>query len=145
MAVLTTIGGALRVDNGALVLSKSAGDPCCCDDCKYEFCIVNSNFVLDNSWDVFVNGERIGNFSGEPFENVCFAVASSLLNIPGNNTLKFTRQSCVNDDYFEFEISKTCSDVREVVFANNSGFLNFGGIGGAGNCTDDEFTRDFQL
>lgn len=147
MSFLSMLNGRLRVAGcgGPLVAVDSTDDPCCCDECTYEFCIVNANQILDNSWDVFVNNNRIGNFSGEPFANVCFAIATNFLNIPGDNTLKFTRQNCVNDDLFEFEISKTCEDVREVVFADSSTLLNPNGAGGTGNCTDDEFTRNFGL
>ena len=146
MSTLTLINGLIRHSGAALVLSPKPGssDPCCCDNCTYEFCFVNGNQILDNSWDVYVNDNLIGNYSGAPFTNICLDIEATFLIIPGNNTLKFTRQNCVNDDLFEFEVLKTCDEAVTVLYAGTSNLLDHPG-GVIGNCTDNEFTRLFQL
>jgi hypothetical protein len=57
--MLTLIDGKLRIFNGALVLSDSADDPCCCDPCRYVVCISvidedsSNEFFRDDDWAAF--------------------------------------------------------------------------------------------
>lgn len=58
MSLLTTIDGVLRLDGGVLVLSESAENPCCCDQCAYIVCISvidedDSNSNRDENWELF--------------------------------------------------------------------------------------------
>ena len=149
--VQSTIGIPVIQGNPIKLLGSTKTDPkddfdCCCDICKYEFCIVNSNFVKDNSWDVYLNDNLLGNYSGAPNTNICLSIDKKYLILEGKNSLKFTRTSCVNDDLFEFEVRKICSEVITLLFSGSSGYLNgsfYSGKGGV--CTDKEFTRDFSL
>ena len=137
---LTTIDGKLRVSGGAIVLSESEEKPCCCD--SYEFCVVNSNNILDNAWDVLLNGKLLGNYSGERNTNVCFDIDGGI-NPAGQNTLRFERTDCKNDDYFEFVVRKKDKDPPEVIYSGDSGFLNGSFYNQGGVCTDDSFERNF--
>lgn len=153
MATLTLLntecGLRLRKHAGALVLAKSENDPCCCDACVYEFCIVNSNFIKDNSWDVYINGNLIGNYSGAPNTNICLPIQKSFLINPGNNVLEFRLVACTFDDYFEFVVNKKCpqedgSEEITLILSSNSGFIN-SSFFTQGICTTTIFSRNFVL
>jgi hypothetical protein len=121
-----------------------------CSKCdSYEFAIVNSNFILDNSWDVYVNDVRIGNYSGAPNTNVVLAIPASA-NIRSNytNVLSFRLVGCVNDDYFEFEVRRILPNGNREALSlsnNNSGYRNSSFFNGSGTCDDTQFSETFQI
>jgi hypothetical protein len=148
---LTLINGKLRIDKSGgreLVLSPKPGGsaPCCCAK-GYEFCIINSNFIKDNSWDVYVNDNKLGNYSGAPNTNVCFSIEPDMLNDPGENTLKFMLVACTFDDYFQFVVREKSSDGTvngKIIYSGDSGFIN-GSFQQNGTCSTTSFTRTFNL
>jgi hypothetical protein len=149
MSTLTLVNGKIRHysssgSTASLVLSPKPGssNPCCC--VEYEFCIINSNFIKDNSWDVSLNDNYLGNYSGAPNTNICFPI--DMVNKPGGNTLKFTLVACTFDDYFEFVVREKSSDGTvngTVVYSGNSGYIN--GSFFQGTCSTTSFTRTFNL
>jgi len=80
--------------------------------CGWIFCADNSNGVLDNSWDITINGNVIGNYDGEDFTNICFHVDEAFLELAGTNELVFTRTNCVSDDFFEFKLFDPLGAIR---------------------------------
>jgi hypothetical protein len=122
------------------------GDKFCSECDSYEFAIVNSNFILDNSWDIYVNDVRIGNYSGSPNTNITLPIPASA-NVRSNysNILSFRLVGCVNDDYFEFEIRKISNGTGSVIFNKNSGYRNSSFYYRSGTCDDTQFSETFQV
>lgn len=115
-----------------------------CIQCIYEFCIVNSNFVKDNSWDIYFNNQFIGNYSGAPNTNICLPIPTNIVNNPGSNVLEFRLVSCTADDYFEFILRLRCGEEVTQLFSGNSGLLNESFFSNR-TCDTTVFTRNVTL
>lgn len=84
--------------------------------CSWVICVDNSNEVLDNSWEVRLNGHLVGTYDGADFTNTCFLIDEDWLNLAGDNALNFTRINCVSDDYFEFVVRDPTGAARYTNF-----------------------------
>lgn len=118
---------------------------CGCCGLNYRFCIVNSNQIRDNAWDVTLNGTFLGNYSGGPFVNVCFPISNADIKEGEENTLDFSLTACTFDDYFEFQIQRGNAISGYIsIFQSNSGFIN-GSFFINGTCTTTQFSRTFTI
>ena len=132
----------IALQDGKVVL-KDGKVSCKCCGAGYTLCIDNTNLILDNSWNVEINGNFIAYYDGSQFFNQCFNIPLNFLNLNSGeqNTLNFNLAVCQSDDYFEFYIL----DLNEQeVYRDNSGFLN-GSFFQNGTCTDTFFSRQFTL
>ena len=82
-----------------------------CSVCEWTLCVDNTNLVLDNSWNIYINDNYIGVYSGDVYENICLTIDKSFLIIGGTNQLRFNRANCVSDDYFVFTLTDTRCNV----------------------------------
>ena len=87
-----------------------------CSVCNWTLCVDNTNLVLDNSWDIYINDNFIGAYTGDVFENICLTIDKSFIIVGSTNQLRFVRTNCVSDDYFEF----TLTDTRCNIAYNNT-------------------------
>jgi hypothetical protein len=132
----------IKTKNGK-VLIKDGKVSCECCETGYTLCIDNTNQILDNSWNVEINGNFIAYYDGSAFFNQCFDIPINFLNLNSGeqNTLNFNLAVCQSDDYFEFYILDL--DEQEV-YRSDSGFLN-GSFFESETCTDTFFSRQFTL
>lgn len=129
-----------------------SADQCCCDgECQdlpcvaYRFCIVNSNFIADNPWDVYLNGQLLGRYSGAANTNVCFSINLADINFDTDNEISFSLVSCNRDDYFEYQVQKSvCGGNYYSIFSSNSGFLNSSYFED-GTCDTQQFSSTFSV
>ena len=131
----------IALQDGKVVFKDGKASCSCCGG--YTLCIDNTNQILDNSWNVEINGNFIAYYDGSAFFNQCFNIPLNFLNLNSGalNTLNFNLAVCQSDDYFEFYILDL--DGQEV-YRGNSGFLNSSFFQN-GTCTDTFFSRQFIL
>ena len=89
--------------SGGKVITKGGKPSCVCCN-SWRVCADNTNEILDNSWDIYINDNLVGTYSGDVYENICVYFSESLLDLNGNNEVKFMRTNCVSDDYFQFQV-----------------------------------------
>ena len=129
----------IKLQNGKVITKLGKASCTCCGG--YTLCVDNTNLILDNSWNIDINGNYVGFYDGGNFSAQCFNIPFSFLNQGEPNSLNFTLSVCQSDDYFEFYILDLNG---EEIYRDNSGFLN-GSFFINGTCEDTFFSREFTL
>lgn len=95
----------IKLSASGNVILKNGKPSCDCCGGEWSICADNTNEVLDNSWDIYINNNFVGSYSGNIYEYICNNINQSYLNTSGSNEIKFLRTNCVSDDYFEFFVT----------------------------------------